>query len=467
MKSMNTIKFYRIAALFVIVFSIAACFSDWKGGDGTFSVSIGQDGGNSRTAISWSNYQVEELEHTITVSGGPGPEIKTVINGAKTVSYTVTPGRWNIYVESRKLLNNGVSELVAVGSAVVDIKPGNNDAVIIRMGQPAKIFYSISELQEWLENQPENTVATPYVVKLNVSDITGIGIALNTADRYVNLNLSGSTITSIPDETFQNCTKLTSVIIPDNITNIGGNAYNGCTSLASITIPDSVITIGTNAFNNTTWLNNQTNGLVYAGKFAYIYKGTMPANTSISLLDGTKGIADQAFDKCTNLTSITIPNSVITIGTKAFLECSSLTNVIIPNSVINIYWEAFGKCTSLTSVIIPNSVEYLGPSVFQKCSGLTTVTIGSGVTTIWGWTFQDCTKLTSVIIPNNVTTIEESAFNGCTSLTSVTFQGTISSSAFNSNSFNGDLRSKYLAADGGIGTYTRTSGSSTTWTKQP
>jgi len=62
------------------------------------------------------------------------------------------------------------------------------------------------------------------------------------------------------------------------------------------------------------------------------------------------------------------------------------------------------------------------------------------------------------------------AFFSCNNLTSVTFQGTITSGNLGGVSlpipFPGDLRSKYLAADGGIGTYTRSSGGST-WTKQP
>jgi len=72
-----------------------------------------------------------------------------------------------------------------------------------------------------------------------------------------------------------------------------------------------------------------------------------------------------------------------------------------------------------------------------------------------------------------VTSIGEEAFSRCSGLTSVAFQGTITSSGFNSSAFYGlgDLRSKYLTASGGIGTYTR-SGSGTTaspytWTKQP
>jgi hypothetical protein len=66
---------------------------------------------------------------------------------------------------------------------------------------------------------------------------------------------------------------------------------------------------------------------VYAGKMAYLYKGTMPANTSITLLDGTKSIGGSAFYNCTGLTSVTIPNSVTSIWGSAFSGCTGLTSV--------------------------------------------------------------------------------------------------------------------------------------------
>ena len=76
--------------------------------------------------------------------------------------------------------------------------------------------------------------------------------------------------------------------------------------------------IGGGAFNNTAWYNNQPDGLVYAGKVAYNYKGDMPANTQLSIKDGTIGIAAYAFNGCNGLVSIDIPNSVTSIGGNAF-----------------------------------------------------------------------------------------------------------------------------------------------------
>ena len=131
----------------------------------------------------------------------------------------------------------------------------------------------------------------------------------------------GNSVTSIGDYAFYNCIGLTTITIPNSVTIIGDNAFYGCSSLTSITIPNSVTNIGVHAFSGTAWYDNQSDGLVYAGKVAYQYKGEMPMNTNITLQEGTVGITGRAFYGCSSLTSITIPNSVTTIGERAFYGC--------------------------------------------------------------------------------------------------------------------------------------------------
>ena len=83
------------------------------------------------------------------------------------------------------------------------------------------------------------------------------------------------------------------------------------------------------------------------------------------------GIGSNAFNGCTSLTSVEIPNSVTIIGYSAFSGCTSLTSVNIPNSVTYICAGAFGDCTSLTSIIIPNSVREMDGFVFGGWLGFT------------------------------------------------------------------------------------------------
>ena len=130
-------------------------------------------------------------------------------------------------------------------------------------------------------------------------------------------------------------------------------------------------------------------------------------------------IGANAFNSCTGLTSVTIPNSVTSIGQGAFYDCTGLTSVTIPDSVTSIGIAAFEDCSGLTSVIIGNGVTSIGNSAFELCTGLTSVSIPNSVTSIGVFAFAHCTGLTSVTIGNSVTSIGGSAFYNCTGLTSI------------------------------------------------
>ena len=141
--------------------------------------------------------------------------------------------------------------------------------------------------------------------------------------------------------------------------------------------------------------------------------------TSITIPNSVTSIGSGAFRYCSSLTSVAIGNSVTSIGHCAFQCCSSLTSVTIPNSVTSIGNYAFYQCKSLTSVTIPNNVTSIGHGAFEYCRSLTSLTIGNSVTSIGGYAFYDCSSLTSVTIPNSVTSIGGWAFNGCSSLVSM------------------------------------------------
>lgn len=141
-----------------------------------------------------------------------------------------------------------------------------------------------------------------------------------------------------------------------------------------------------------------------------IYKGTEYAVTSIG---------DYAFDYCTGLTSINIPNSVISIGENAFYHCENLTSITIPYRVTVIENGAFTYCSRLTSVTIPNSVTSIGRGSFFR-TGLKSLTIPNSVSSIGAAAFQCCTGLKSITIPNSVTSIGDGAFWSCYGLTRIT-----------------------------------------------
>jgi len=306
-----------------------------------------------------------------------------------------------------------------------------------------------------------------------------------------------SPVTTIGESAFSGISGLTSIEIPNTVTTIGESAFSGSPGLTSIEIPSTVTTIGKNAFwgcsNLTSVINNSdayaidmfvnspvsdlTIGGTIVPDFMARDIGVWESLKRLTLTDKVIAIGEHAFDGCTGLISVKIPNTVITIGSNAFKSCVGLTSVGLPGSVTTIGNKAFYGCTGLTSVAIPNSVKTIGESAFWGCTGLNSIEIPSSVTTIGGWAFAGCSNLTSVvynseacesgifkdspvsdltigmatvpelmahhfgIVPSlirlsfadKVTTIGEDAFNGCVGLTSVDLPGsvtTLGNSAF-------------------------------------
>ena len=124
---------------------------------------------------------------------------------------------------------------------------------------------------------------------------------------------------------------------------------------------------------------------------------TIPETITVdNVVHNVTSIGDYAFEECSSLTSITIPNSVTSIGEEAFRECSGLTSFTIPNSVTSIGEAAFYRCTSLTSITIPNSVTSIGEWAFSGCGGLTSITIPNSVTSIRSGAFSRCNEIENV-----------------------------------------------------------------------
>lgn len=111
---------------------------------------------------------------------------------------------------------------------------------------------------------------------------------------------------------------------------------------------------------------------------------------------GLQTIGESAFSDCSNLTDITIPNSVTSIGSYAFSRCIDLANITIPNSVTEIGISTFYNCSSLTNITLPNSVATIHNYAFRGCSSLIDITIPNSVTTIGSYAFWECYKLANI-----------------------------------------------------------------------
>ena len=122
------------------------------------------------------------------------------------------------------------------------------------------------------------------------------------------------------------------------------------------------------------WQEGGVDADIGGNKFVELVQRTIKTVTEDDL-QGSTFISALAFGGCSELTSVTIPDSVTSIGQQAFQSCSGLTSVIIPDSVTSIDWSAFEGCSGLTSVTIGNGVTSIGKHAFYDCSSLTSVTM--------------------------------------------------------------------------------------------
>ena len=115
---------------------------------------------------------------------------------------------------------------------------------------------------------------------------------------------------------------------------------------------------------------------------------------------GLTSIGNNAFERCSGLTSIVLPNSVDSIGNYAFERCDSLTTIELSNSLTYIGEEAFKICGSLTTIEIPNSVTFIKDGAFSQCEGLSSMTVWAENPPALGYyVFNEVNKSIPVYVP--------------------------------------------------------------------
>ncbi|MCR5653954.1 MAG: leucine-rich repeat domain-containing protein [Ruminococcus sp.] len=218
---------------------------------------------------------------------------------------------------------------------------------------------------------------------------------------------------------FYNKTSVTSVTVPEGVTGIYDNAFNSCTNLSSITLPDGIGNIGKNAFYNTAYYNTGSNWsdgqkVLYIGN--YLIKA-LPTLTFATIESGTTTIATSAFEGCTQMTGVIIPDSVINVGSDAFKDCNNVTYLQMNSEK---YLPNIPKSSVTLLELRGTAVTY---GLFSSCSELQSIYFIDEVSKIYAGAFSSCTKLTSVTLPSSVTLIDGGSFSGCTNLKDLTIEG--------------------------------------------
>ena len=225
-------------------------------------------------------------------------------------------------------------------------------------------------------------------------------------------------ITAIPDNAFENCSRLASVSLPESLETIGASAFRGA-GLKEIAIPANVRSIGTYAFagrlvpynNNYYYYSSPTSNSkdiwIHRSEKGYLRKVTIPANSRLTT------IPEGAFVENNNLKEVSILcDSITSIGFAAFVGCG-MDTIVLPPNLTALSRLAFGYCTSLKYIAMPNSLTSIVDNAFVGCSSLDNVQFPTRLQSIGHHAFADCTRLRNVDIPGLVTEIGDYAFKDC------------------------------------------------------
>lgn len=383
-----------------------------------------------QAADGWKDFsQIQEITYDFVVNG-----IYYAITGSNTVKVTSRNNNSNSYsgsvtIPSSVTYGGKTYSVTAIGSGAFAVCSGLTSVSIPN---------SVTSIGD---------VAFTYCTSLNnvviPNSVTTIGeLAFHRCNRLTDVTI-GNSVTTIGEQAFY-FAGLTSVIIPSSVKTIGEYAFYGCTALSSVsclastpptmaasnvfsgvTYSNAILTVPRgrkSAYQAANWWSNFSmifeinydfivNGIYYLitgtntvavsyrdGNYNS-YSGSVSIPSSVTY-EGTTyqvtAIGDYAFNSCTGLTSVTIPNTVTSIGDNAFQQCGTIESIVIPNSVTSIGNLAFMLCDNITYMVIPNSVTTIGVGVFLDCQRLEHVVIGSSVTSIGEGAFMECGRLNNV-----------------------------------------------------------------------
>lgn len=175
--------------------------------------------------------------------------------------------------------------------------------------------------------------------------------------------LGGYSVTTLGSYAFRNCTRLTSVTVPQSVTSIQDSAFNGCSGLTSMTLPFVGLQRGNRRKREALF------GYIFGNSY---YSGGIKMTSC-----------------CTETSS----------GSSFYIP-SALRKVVVTDETLFGYG-AFSGLSGLTSIVIGDSVTSIEAEVFSGCSDLTNVVVGKGMTSIGSYAFRGCSQLVALRFEGN------------------------------------------------------------------
>lgn len=247
----------------------------------------------------------------------------------------------------------------------------------------------------------------------------------------------GSNVKTIDDSCFDSCTSLKEVSLPEGLTRIGNTAFTACSSLETINIPSTL--------EDTTYVGDDEEehdmiGYMIFYKCSSLKHIDIPSNvkeiksgmfqssglTSFEMKENqTLSDIGSQFKDCTNLESITFNSLCTSLPSQVLSGCQSLEEIKGLDKVTSIKSSALNGCKALTSIPFSlDNVEEIGTSAFVSCTKLESISLENNttLTELSNSLFNGCSSLSgNIVIPSNVVTLGKQVFYGCSKLSEVTF----------------------------------------------
>lgn len=250
------------------------------------------------------------------------------------------------------------------------------------------------------------------------SGVTSIGTTAFAYSKHLTTVSIPDSVKSIGEGAFYKSKLLKQITVSQQLESIGNAAFYECSMLERITIPASVTDIGELAFRrcNRLYIKADAQNPYFTSIEGALFDKSMetllwyPSAYGVYCIpDGVNTISSMAFEG-SDLTQVTLPNSVKRIEMYAFEGCIKLEKVSLSDELKAIERNAFDGCSSLTSIDIPDGVESIGANTFYGCSSLSQIHLPNGITSIEEGIFYGCRRLETIMIPDTVTSIGAEAF---------------------------------------------------------